>query len=801
MLKKLLFVYLLTLISSAQAQKKGATINLAPFPGDTLEMLLIQGLSDMRKEANVDELTSNDILKQASEIQTGYMAKSGKAELIGGSSKHKDTGKRVMACGGSKNAEEIVAVATIVKGKGNVDVKEIAFAILKKWRDSKKEKPIIINGKHIFYGISNRLSDDGKRVAVSITFAGNNLNNKGVKKKTELKVPFTAKNKKIKAPTTVACKNCEKFKDYDSLRSGLYIDKDGYIYLKYHDLKAFKRLFKKPKDGIMIDVVQRDQYKNPAYNIYDNNLFTKGVITKPVYGDKLLKNNRIKDEAPTKGKKAKKAGSIDTKIARFPNNIKGDYEMNLIILQDGQVCKTIIPSYIESGNQQGSAFDMLLMPDSMSYLKPMFKPKSESSLLRFTIPFEKNKFTFKPEDIKPFMDALQEPDFRIDGIYVTAYSSIEGDSVANAQLQKKRANSIIEALKGKNTGIATDIKTSDSWLLFSLTMEDGKYDELVKMGKRKAIKEINSKPQLQEELEPFLAKQRFAEIVLDVVYDIEGAKEEKFCISKFNSAVKKGDIKQAYKIQYYIEKCIREKKFSEEAHAKLEIPKDTKYFGLLMNQVVYDYIRNNKQVTDEHYAELKKLIMEDAGNSYIRYNNIFCNIKLDGLGDKKKMNETQAEIEALYKATDMPKRLVDQLNTEYQFKIMDAMDTVENSEATVLACIEKIKSFYNIKETTWQNSLKLAYMFMKHNEFKYSCTLLEPFLKDAQVNEELLFAYISAAGHLPEKMASKNFSAAMQKANEINHDRYCKLFGEPNLSFQVLDIEQVKNDYFKAKCQ
>jgi len=40
----------------------------------------------------------------------------------------------------------------------------------------------------------------------------------------------------------------------------------------------------------------------------------------------------------------------------------------------------------------------------------------------------------------------------------------------------------------------------------------------------------------------------------------------------------------------------------------------------------------------------------------------------------------------------------------------------------------------------------------------------------------------------------------LQKANDANHDKYCKLFGEPYLSFQVLDNPIVKEDYNKAGC-
>ena len=798
MLKKLAIVLgILTITLHSFSQTAGAS-----FPLDSLEQMLLKGMNRMRGEAGYDTLTSNDILKNASEIQAKHMAKAGKAELLGESGKYKDTGKRLIANGGSKNGEEIVLGISVSKGKEFYFVKEISGLVLKKWKESKKERPIITNGKYVLYGLTCAIDPAGKKVYISVVLSGYNITNDGAKKKKELKAPFTPKNKKFKAPATPqACKSCDKFKDYDSLRAGLYINNDGYVFLKYRDLKMLKKILKKPKDGIAVDIVQREQYAKPGYNIYDNNLFTKGILLKPISGDKLLKNNISKFQAKSKGKRAKEQ-TLNSKIGKFPTNVKGEYEMNLLIIQDGQVCKVITPSYVETGNQQGLPCEMLLMPDSAAYLKPQFEPKSESGLLTFKVPFEKNKSDYKTEDMKPFVEALQEPDFTIEGIYITAYSSIEGDSISNAALQKNRAKSIVEALgksqKGKD--VASNVKTSDSWILFTMEMEDGKYDYLTKMSKRKAIHEINTKPGLAEELEPALSKERFAQIVLDVVYDITGPKEERFCISKFNTAVKAGNIRQAYKIQYYIEKNIANKRFSEEALDKLVIPQDPKMSGLLLNKVVYDYFANGHTANEGHKTELKKLLALDPANNYIKYNDLFCRIKLDSLGDTKKMNDVQAEIDNMYKASDFPKRYVDDLNTEFQFKIIDVMDTVPGAELLTLNSINKIKSYYNVKEGNWQNSLKLSYAFMKHRDYKYAAGLLEPFVLNPKVPEDLLFAFISACSNVPERISSAAFANALEHAHTLNPDRYCKLFGAPNLSFQVLDIPKVKEDYLKFNC-
>ena len=758
------------------------------------EKLILQELNKLRISYQLDTLETNEILSKASALQADDMAKNNKAQLENSKGKLKTTAKRVMASGGTKNAEETVLAVSALKGKAAATPKDIADAVIAKWKMGKKELLIIKNGNYVFASPSVKLDETGKKAYVSVVYGGFNIVNDGAKMKKELKAPYTAKNKKILAPDARTCKNCEKFKDYDGLQKGIYV-KDNKVYLKYANLKAFNKLIKKPKDGLAVDFVQRAQYNNPNYNIYDNNLLSKGVLQKTVSKDKLMSKNLVKPE-----KKGKKVTKLDVQLATLPKNITGDYEINLLVIQDGKLCKTVRKSYIEQGDQESnSPLAMLLMPEEAAYTKPAFEPKSESTLLNFSIPFEKNKSDYKDTDLDPFLNALQEPDFFIEGLYITAYSSIEGNAAANATLQKKRAESIIKALsKMQKAGVVTDVKTSDSWNLFQMETEDGKYDFLAKMPKEKAIQEINTKG-LAEELEPILSKERFAQIVMDVTYDITGPKEEKFSVSKFNQAVKKPDIKQAYKIQYYIGKQMRDQKYTADALSKMQIPNDAKFSGLLNNQVVNHYLLTNVP-EDEDYEQLKKLANLDPANNYIKFNNLFCAVKLDStIGDKKNQDDMQAKIDALYKS-EVPKKYVDALNTEWQFRIIDVYDTLETGAPIVEACINRIKGFYNFKEGSWQNALKLSYIFARFKDYKFASNILSSFVKDETVDEQLLFTYISFCSQEQELVNSRLFVTALEKAEKLNHDRYCKLFGQPYLTFQVLDNPLVKKAYNEAKC-
>ncbi len=755
---------------------------------------LVRELNKFRLLNGLDTFEVNQILVDAAAIDAEKMSESGQVKVDPEKAK-----KNLVKAGGTKKGEEVAMNAPISKGRDNYKTEQVAKIIWTRWENNKKDKVILLSPQYMMIGIKC-VPDEGNKKAYAVAvFGGYDSFNEGAKKKKELAVPFNTKSKKLLMPDVKSCKNCDKWKNFDLLQKGLSVE-NGKIYLEYANLKDLKRLLKKTKDGLAVDVVQRSQYEKADYNIIDNNLQNKGVMQKIVFKDKVFSKNLI---VPDKNAKKKiKINKLKLEMGKFNPKITGPYELNLIVVQDGHVCRTVTRSYLENGDQESSTpIGLIPAPESIG-LKPPFEPRSESSILNFTIPFEKNKSEFKAEDIQPFIKAMNEPDFMIDGLYIYAYSSIEGNADANAKLQRKRAESVTMVLQSmQNNKINPNIETKDSWNLFELEMEDGKYADVVKLGKEKAIKKINTDGALLKELEPVLAKQRFAQIVMDVTYDITGDKEQKFSVVSFNRAVKANKMAQAYKIMEYTFGKKLEKKYTEDVLDSMKVPNDAAFINLLNNKVYFNFIGNSSIVDEDDYEELKRLEKLDPTNDIVRYNRLYSSIVLDStLGTKEQQQKTQQEIDALYK-TKIAKKLVDGINIEWQFKIMESLDTMENAEPLVEACITKIKSFYNFKEATWQNALKLAYAFTRGKDYKFSSNVLEPFLKVENVNENLLFSYISIASHLPEKFFSRTFSDALHKAKERNPERYCQLFGEPRMSFQVLENPNAKKDYREAGCR
>ncbi|HBF88465.1 MAG TPA: hypothetical protein DDX39_07480 [Bacteroidales bacterium] len=757
------------------------------FDANLLRQLVFNTLNKQLVFNNREELEFNQILNQAAENQAEFMAEIDEVYEFQNDDNTKATiADRIQFFGGSRFGVENLNKTPIQKGKEFFSYKQIAEEIVFKWTSSKKSFELLTNQKYTLIGIGFGINEAGKKLYISFVLGNYKSLNNGAIRRKELDVPFSSKMFGLQPEDEKACKNCDKFKNIETLQHGLFV-RNGKIVFKYNDLKALKKLIKKPTDALTVDVVQKEQYSCIGDNIIDNNLFNKGVLLKRVYSNKLYKKNLIKGE---------KVNEIEVVLGKFPKKIQGEYELNLVIIQDKYVCKNLSKTYlidaeVESTNLLGLVADTVTLNNEKG-----FTPKVESSVLNFKIPFDKNKFTYKSEDVEPFIKSLNEPDFIINKLKISAFSSIEGSETENKILQEKRAESIINVLNSRQkTKISTEISTDENWEDFKKDILNSKHEKLASMTMSEA-KEYLKTNNLQDELEPILSNHRYATIEMNITYDMMGQKEEAYVVSRFNKAVKEKNLPLALSIQKYIFKKILNETYSKDAVFNQIIPLQKDFAGLMMNKLWLEKYVNNSDINETYAERIEALAELDPFNSYINFNNLYCDVLFKNLGDDNRIKEIQDKISELY-FTTLSKYTVDKLNLEYQFKIIKTLDTLETPHPKVVESLDRIKQIVNLKESNWQNSLKLSYMFLKQEDYDFARKLLEPFIDDKTVFEELIFTYISLCTFSEHKIYSNKFVLAMQKAQELNPERYCKLIKEKKLSFQIFENEKVKDDYCK----
>jgi len=764
------------------------------YNADILNEILRKEINKYRLKQKSDTLTFETILKNAADDQAAFMAQTGNAVYEQGGKKN-TTGKRIMLYGGSDNGEELVVKMPIKKGPELFTYGKVVDDIMFKWLSDKKGIIVLNDPKYMFYGIGSTLDDEHKKVYVSAVFGNYSSYNAGSTRKDELSIPFTTKKYGLKKIDDNICSRCNKFRNIDDLQRGLYV-KDGNIYFKYDNFKALKKLLKDPSDGIVVDVVQRAQYPCEGENIIDNNLVNKGVMLKRYKVSKLEKKNLVKVQK----------NKVEVLIGPLPKGISDNYELNLLLVLEKRVCRTISPSFSEEGGVEYSNL-IELLADTIVIGETEYKPAIENSILEFIIPFEKNKSNYKPEDIEPLIKKLKEPDFIINKLSIIAYSSIEGNDETNKALQKNRAESIVNALKSRQTKkVAYNITTGDNIEDFKHDVLGTEFANIANMSVSEA-QEYISKNNLINKLEPILQKHRYAKITMDIIYDIADKKEQAFVVSRFNKSIKENNLIRALSIQKFIFKKVLKKEYTSEAVTEQEIPETPEFAGLLLNKLwlsgllmnklwLERYI-NNEEISEEYCNKISKFHKLAPDNFYITYNWYYCRILHEEFTGDKSIVDFQKEISDLY-STNLQKQTVDLLNMEYQFKVIQYLDTLDEPSPLLLASLDSVRIISKLTESNWQNSIKLAYIFVELKDYDFAARLLEPYILSDNPFDELIFSYIAICSHLPYKFGSPRFILAMNKAKDLDNERYCKLFKKDKLTIQALENTKVKEVYCKT---
>ena len=750
-----------------------------------LTKLTLTEINKFREDRRLDPLHQIPVLQKAAQFQAVYMTNQNKITDICNDKSVETTALRLQRYGGSGYGREIVTKIKAYDENNPMTYKEAARAISFQLIEGSRSAEFFIDYRYIFIGLGMQADKHGKFAYISCILGNYASLNKGTGRIDDLKIPYTTDNYNLESYDEKICRHCERFEDYHRLRDGLYVEKNK-IYIKYDDFRTLSRLLRDPDDGLAVDIVQKAQYENHDYNIVDKSLVNKGILTKPVFIKKINKNNMVKGERPR---------SLHLYMGNLPKNI-GEHEMNLIIIKNNHVCKSIKPVYTINRKVHFTK-NLELLADTITLNnEKIYIPKAEDTVLTFKIPFKKGKHTFSAADIEEFIQSLNEPDFHISALTITAFSSLEGSEEANETVQKKRAESIVSELeKRQSYPVKKEIITKYNWEDFKKDIKATKYAVLAEKSLEQAKNTIREK-QLDEELEPVLAKHRYALIRMDVTYEIEGAKEEKFVIYKFNNAVANNNRILALAIQKYIIKKVINGTYSNEAVFQMNIPESPENAGLIMNKIWLEKYINKDTLSEDYYQRINHLYELAPDNHYIGFNYLYARIMRAPPESSYDIENIQGKIDDLY-PTFLSKSTIDALNIYFQFYILRKAGEGRITDDIVENSLEKIKSFADPRKINIKDAYQLAMLFVSNNDFGYACNLAEPFLYEENVTEDFLCMYISICTYLAYKTHTGHFVKALQKLREKNKSAYCDLFSAGKLSFQIFENKLVKQDFHK----
>ena len=801
----LLFFLLISYSLSLFAQKPDSEIDMDDFDASLMENLIFERINEYRLDNGLDVMIRESVLDIAAKQSSESNAKLGRVDS------KEDVGAKVKKEGGTTKISFLSEYEGVKKGKVVFTYAEVADEFFAGMTKSKRDKEMLMTASFYYTGVGVTYEPDKKKVYLTQIYGGIDALNPGADGKIRKGLPlkYSKKMYGLSSGSDRTCKKADQFDDWNLIQESLEI-KGKYVYMAYDDLKAFSKLMRRDGDGLAVDFVIPQQYPCNGPNIYDNERPSKGNMTKPLYGDKLIDANEVEGRRPTSYYGA--IGKLKKKWLKF---LPDGYEMNLGVLQDKSVCKVITRSYLEDGGVESLTL-LSIYPDTMenNSAAGAWNVTTPKGTLEFKIPFEQGKSEYNQDDIQKLLDALNEPKFNVDtgGISIEAHSSLEGNQEINDKLQYKRAMSIMRGI-GQVVGTVeselyvdtSQITTTNGWDIFQEQLKNdtaGDYAFFVGKTFEEVQDLLKGDRAYYERLEPLLDAQRFAGITMNVTYDVTGDNEMPYVISQLNKAIEAKDGALALRIQRFAIRRIEEGKYKADPFINMAVPLEGPFVSLIVNQVYLDNKYNNDGGLDESLRPIfEDLFATAAENDFAAFNKYMLDVKFGNLQSTEEVTSTQAGINALYNSK-ISKQFVDAINLEFQFALMDFYDSLESEDPALVEdsevvekSLETIKKIFNIEGASWQNALKLGYIFMQYNDIEYATQILSPFVEEEDVDEELLFAYISAAATDMNYVFTRSFRMAMDQAREINKQRYCKLFGAPYSTFQLLDHPLVKETY------
>ena len=750
--------------------------NFAPNSYD--EKILYQCFSDMVDQARaefryVPKLKHDISLDSAAQYQADYQA-SKDEKTLENNAPYKTTYFRLRKYGLAGNGEELVAKAKAYMGEAEYTYYDLCFALVQSILKNVKTADVLLNEQYTYMGFGFNTDVAMKSMYISLVLGNDRTFNNYKAGYNEKDVPYTKGQAGLKGYDEKVCKKCASEPGLEVLSEWVSVNKNSEIYINCDNYKELKRLIGKDGDAIAIDIIQEGQYECDNHQV-DYDLYHRGTVTKPITFEKMMVDD---------------SKNLDVIV--------------LVLKEGNRVCRSIITKRIESKGADYTEKINFVKDENGIKSTGEWSISPEDGIVSLSFPYEAKKTDYTAAGFNLDKKDPNLPQYKVNSVELISHISPDYYQDASYKaIQEKRAAAIKKDLQRYFPGMDIKLVYDYCWDDFKerVTQHEEYYDLSFKT-LEEAAKELRLYNRYAAKVldTNYLAPLRTMELRQSVTYYADSPSgEEAFALWKFNNAVK--DPKKlgfAMSVENYILKQVENGKFSSSSLEKMEIPFKKEYQTLLNNKLYAQYYKSSK-LTPAMADQMTKIYNLNTSNQLLMYNTTVADVLAATINSTSDISKTQAAIDRLYSIPAIPKDRVNSLNLEYQFKVINYLDTLPAStETTALinATYAKIKEIRNEKLDSWKNAFKLASYFNKRHEYMYSLSLMTPFLDDPTISEDFIFSYVSLAAHREETYLSGLFTKAVQLAAEKNSVRLCGLIDK--LPTCILENEEAKKIICKA---
>ncbi len=564
-------------------------------------------------------------------------------------------------------------------------------------------------------------------------------------------------------------------------------DKSNNLFFEISDKQWFTSLFRFTGDGLAVDMVSKKRYG--CQEVLPDASQIRGELLQPVYAQTLLKSivpygNRFR-----------------VWVGKLPEDLAvKDLEFNILFLSNQNLCR--YQTIFDLVAYQWDLLDMGMFLDSLTYTTKLSARAGEDQYtlkyktLTFTIPFEKNKAQYSPQDIKPLYDSLALTDFTISKINIKAYSSIEGNRDRNKELQEQRAQSIIAALQSfQQLTMRTEISTSENWVEFLNDIRGTTYDDLKSLSKEQLNSQVAGA--LADELEIYLKFHRKAVITLllekkDPYRDQPAAS----LLKEFNEAIAQSDLNKAAVLQNSLFEKLKNKDEDPHILTRMEIPKQLKFVPFFNKNSAMRYLldERNMLIAYNELLQLNELSPEDPK---IKYNLISLKLKLWHY-NVQPFDDRLIEREiGLLNSYGIEPALIERMFVNFHI-VKSGILMLRRDFYNKDISVDYILSHYKKFPMTAFDYLSLSQYLSYYSNIDKAVEVLQDKVMQINVAEDLLFFYLNLTLIDRDLTNDPDYRTVMLNAINMNQSKFCRLFnafGNGGVSFQLLEDDFLRATY------
>jgi uncharacterized protein YkwD len=428
----LLIVIHLLFVGVPQAQNTAQSF-------DALRIELGKKVNGLRQSQGLQPLQPNDVLQTAARNHSNYMAKTNVLTHTQESVLSSTPKKRVETSGGVDF--EVVSENVLYTGLRNfplstIEVGELAQEMFLSWKNSPGHYANMVSQEYELGDFGFAVSPSSKNIYATQVFGkkgiivGHQLSNDAF----GLKEAEGACDEQFHYFSNVVA----------NMGNGFRIE-NGTIMFYYHNMSFFQEVFKRPNDGLSVDLVFRKQFPCDGSNQLDLSSIHDGILLKPVYRDQLMAGNQ-----------AQSSYRVIVPVGKVPDRFIGE-EMSpsFVLIQNGKKCRYFFPGKVPSEGYK------------LREIEPVtYEPQKTSMSNSGIVASQEIEFDFKTNSIIPIsFPKILKYDAKVHSIEIKSYSSVEGDSSKNAALHDGRAKAIQDYIQ-KNIMVADSvvhIEAKENW--------------------------------------------------------------------------------------------------------------------------------------------------------------------------------------------------------------------------------------------------------------------------------------------------------------------------------------------------